>query len=181
MHPTHIPLRVTTGAFILNSGISKLGADEGTQQFLQGTAASTYPVFEDMRPATFTSILAWSEIAVGAALLVPKVPAHVAGAALTGFGASLLGVYLRTPSMTLDDGIRPSQEGTAVAKDVWLVGAGLTLTTQGLIARAAAGAKQAKKNAKAVRKNARAASKDLRKEVGKKAAKNAAKAKSLTS
>lgn len=29
--------------------------------------------------------------------------------------------------MTLDDGIRPSPEGVGVAKDVWLVGAGLTL------------------------------------------------------
>lgn len=142
MHPTHVPLRVTTGAFILNSGISKLGADEGTAQFLHGAAAGTYPaLFEDMKPQKFAKLLAYSEIAVGSALLAPMVPATVAGAALTGFGASLVGMYLKTPSMTQDDGIRPSQEGTAFAKDVWLVGAGLTLLTQGVAGAAKAEAK----------------------------------------
>ena len=115
MSLTQIPLRVATGAYILNSGISKLGADEGTAQFLHGAAASTYPtLFKDMEPTKFARLLAFSEIGVGSALLAPMVPATVAGAALTGFGASLVGMYLRTPSMTLDDGIRPSQEGTAV-------------------------------------------------------------------
>jgi hypothetical protein len=47
--------------------------------------------------------------------------------------------------MTLDDGIRPSQEGIGVAKDVWLVGAGLTLLTQGIAGAAKAGAKTSKK------------------------------------
>ena len=136
MHPTHIPLRVATGAYILNSGVSKLGADEGTAEFLHGAAAGTYPaLFKDMKPKTFAQLLAYSEMAVGAALLTPTVSATVAGATLTGFGASLMGMYLKTPSMTRDDGIRPSQEGTAVAKDVWLVGAGLTLLSQGLFSR----------------------------------------------
>lgn len=133
MHPTHAPLRVATGAYILNSGVSKLGADEGTAQYLHGAAAGAYPaVFGEMEPRRFAKVIAYSEIALGAALLTPKVSATVAGAALTGFGASLMGMYLQTPSMTLDDGIRPSQEGTAVAKDVWLVGAGLTLLSQGI-------------------------------------------------
>jgi hypothetical protein len=47
--------------------------------------------------------------------------------------------------MTLDDGIRPSQEGTAVAKDVWLVGAGLTLLTQGITSAARTGVKSSKR------------------------------------
>jgi hypothetical protein len=146
MNLTHAPLRLATGAYILNSGISKLGADEGTAQFLHGSAASTYPsLFKDMKPKSFAQLLAASEIAVGAALLTPKVSSTVAGAALTGFGASLVGMYLRTPSMTLDDGIRPSQEGIAVAKDVWLVGAGLTLLTQGIAGAAKSGAKTSKK------------------------------------
>lgn len=146
MSVTQIPLRLATGAYILNSGISKLGADEGTAQYLHGAAASTYPaVFKDMEPTKFARLLAYSEIGVGAALLAPMVPATVAGAALTGFGSSLVGMYLRTPSMTLDDGIRPSQEGMAVAKDVWLVGAGLTLMTQGIAAAAKSGAKASKR------------------------------------
>ena len=146
MNLTHVPIRVATGAFILNSGIGKLGADEGTAQFLHGAAASTYPgLFKDMKPASFARLLAVSEIALGAALLAPMVPATVAGAGLTGFGASLLGMYFNTPSMTLDDGIRPSQEGTAVAKDVWLVGAGLTLLSQGIAGAAKSGLKTSKK------------------------------------
>ena len=146
VHRTHAPLRLATGAFILNAGIGKLGADEGTAQFLHGAAAATYPgLFRDMNPKSFAQLLAYGEIAVGAALVTPKVPATVAGAALTGFGASLLGMYFKTPSMTLDDGIRPSQEGTAVAKDVWLVGAGLTLLAQGIAGSAKSRAKQSKK------------------------------------
>jgi uncharacterized membrane protein YphA (DoxX/SURF4 family) len=143
---TQIPIRVATGAFILNSGLGKLGADEGTAQFLHGAAASTYPsLFKDMEPKKFARVLALSEIGVGAALLAPMVPATVAGAALTGFGGSLIGMYLKTPSMTLDDGVRPSQEGTAVAKDVWLVGAGLTLLSQGITAAARSGAKSSRR------------------------------------
>lgn len=146
MSLTHIPLRVATGAFILNSGISKLGADEGTAQFLHGAAAATYPAFfKDMEATKFARLLALSEIGVGTALLTPMVPATVAGAVLTGFGASLIGMYLKTPSMTLEDGIRPSQEGTAVAKDVWLVGAGLTLLTQGISSAAKSGVKTSKR------------------------------------
>ena len=146
MSLTQIPLRLTTGAFILNAGIGKLGADEGTAQFLHGAAASTYPsLFKDMEPKKFARMLALSEIGLGAALLAPMVPATVAGAALTGFGGSLIGMYLKTPSMTLDDGVRPSQEGTAVAKDVWLVGAGLTLLSQGITAAAKSGAKSSRR------------------------------------
>lgn len=154
MHLTHVPLRVATGAYILNSGISKLGADEGTAQFLHSAGAGTYPaLFKDMSPTTFARILAYSEMAVGAALLTPKVSATVAGAALTGFGASLMGMYFRTPSMTLDDGIRPSQEGLALAKDIWLVGAGLTLFTQGITG-------VAKSTGKAMKKGLRKATPD---------------------
>jgi len=152
MHPTHVPLRVATGAFILNAGIGKLGADEGTAQFLHGAAAATYPaLFKKMKPQSFAQLLAYSEIAVGTALLAPMVPAAVAGAALTGFGASLLGMYFKTPSMTLDDGIRPSQAGTAVAKDVWLIGAGLTLLSQGIVGAAQSGVRSSKR---AIRKAA---------------------------
>lgn len=150
MHPTHVPLRVATGAYILNSGIGKLGADEGTAQYLHGAAAATYPAaFKDMTPTSFAKVLAYSEIAVGAALLAPMVPATVAGAVLTGFGTSLVGMYLRTPSMTLGDGIRPSPEGIGTAKDVWLVGAGLTLLSQGVTGAAKSGLRTSKQ---AVRK-----------------------------
>ena len=147
MNLTHVPLRVATGAFILNAGMGKLNADEGNAQFLHSAAAGTYPALaKDMQPTTFVKVLAYSEIAVGAALLAPMVSSTVAGAALTGFGASLVGMYFKTPAMTLDDGIRPSQEGTAVAKDIWLVGAGLTLLSQGIAGTAKSEARAAKKS-----------------------------------
>jgi hypothetical protein len=31
-------------------------------------------------------------------------------------------MYLRTPGMTLEDGIRPSRQGTVLAKDIWMLG-----------------------------------------------------------
>ncbi|GMA38054.1 hypothetical protein [Mobilicoccus caccae] len=148
MHPTHIPLRLATGAFILNSGLGKLDADEGTAQYLHGAASGAYPFLADMKPKDFTQLLAFGEIAVGGALLAPMVSSRVAGAALTGFGAGLVGLYLRTPGMTEDDGIRPTQEGTAVAKDIWLVAAGITLMTQSALAGVKSGAKALRKNAR---------------------------------
>lgn len=145
MHPTHVPLRVATGAFILNSGLNKLKADEEGQQQMHGWASSVYPMFKDMKPADFTKLLGYGEIGVGALLLLPTVPSAVAGTALAAFGAGLTGMYLKTPGMTEEDGIRPTADGTGLAKDVWLVGAGLTLATQSFLsgtrhaARAVAG------------------------------------------
>ncbi|MFX0538912.1 hypothetical protein ACQBAT_12520 [Ornithinimicrobium sp. Y1847] len=133
MHPTHIPIRVATGAYILNSGLNKLKAGEEEQEQMHGWASSVYPVFKDMKSGDFTKALGYGEIGLGALLLLPTVPSAVAGTALTAFGAGLTGLYLKTPGMTKDDGIRPTTEGTSLAKDVWLVGAGLTLATQSFL------------------------------------------------
>ena len=86
MKLAHLPLRVATGAYILNSGLSK--------QMLEGQAAE--------------------------------------GAALAGFSAGLVQLYLKTPGMRQPGSIKPTQEGIGLAKDVWLVGAGLTLLLDGL-------------------------------------------------
>ncbi len=145
MHPTHVPLRVATGAYILNSGINKLRAGEEEQEQMHGWASSVYPMFKDMKAGDFTKLLGYGEIGVGALLLLPTVPSAVAGGALAAFGAGLTGMYLKTPGMTEEDGIRPTTEGIGLAKDVWLVGAGLTLATQSFLsgtrhaARAVAG------------------------------------------
>src|SRR5690348_12924734 len=89
----HLPPRITTGAFILNSGISKLSADEATAAHLHGFAAGTYPFLKKVKPEDFTRALAVTEIALGAALLIPFVPAVIAGAGLTAFSSGLLGLY----------------------------------------------------------------------------------------
>lgn len=120
-------LRATTGAFILNSGIGKLGMDEGTASYLQGMAKTGVPQVEALDAKTFGKALSYAETALGAALLCPLVSPRIAGLALTGFGAGLLTMYFGNDDMTQEDGIRPTQEGTALAKDVFLVGAGLAL------------------------------------------------------
>ena len=105
------PLRLATGAFILNAGVGKLSADEGTAQYLHGAGAGAYPVLKKVEPTVFAKVLAFSEIGVGAALLLPIIPAGLAGLALIGFSGALVGMYIRTPGMH-DKYLRPNQEGT---------------------------------------------------------------------
>ena len=120
------PVRLATGAFILNSGVNKLSADEGTAAWLQATAANALPIVKRVQPKLFAKILAAGEITVGAALLIPVVPAGLAGIALVGFGGALTAMYIRNPAWH-DRYLRPTAEGTAYAKDVWLLGAGVGL------------------------------------------------------
>lgn len=120
------PVRLATGAYILNSGVGKLSADEGTAVWLHSTAAHALPIVKRVNPALFAKLLAAGEIAVGAALLVPVVPAGLAGLALVGFGGALTAMYVRTPAWH-DRYLRPTAEGVAPAKDVWLLGAGIGL------------------------------------------------------
>ncbi len=123
----HIPVRAATGAFILNSGLSKLKADdEELHKGIHGMASTAYPQFESIDPKTFTKALGAGETALGAALLAPFVGPGLAGAGLTAFAAGLTGLYLRVPGMT-QDGIRPSQQGIALAKDSWLLAIGTAL------------------------------------------------------
>jgi hypothetical protein len=131
----HLPPRIAAGAFILNSGLGKLSADEQTAAQLHGFAAATYPFVGKLKPADFARLLAVSEIALGSALLVPVVPAGVAGAGLVAFAGGLLGLYARTPGMRKEGSIFPSQEGTALAKDVWMAGIGLGLVIDELADR----------------------------------------------
>ncbi|TFV63768.1 hypothetical protein E4P41_03330 [Geodermatophilus sp. DF01-2] len=127
--------RISAGAFILNSGLGKRGADEGTAAGLHGFASGTYPFLKDVDPQQFARALAYGEIAVGTALLTPFVPTAVAGAALTAFSGGLLGLYLNTPGMRKPGSLAPTQEGLTVAKDVWLLGIGVGLLTRGTVDR----------------------------------------------
>jgi hypothetical protein len=122
-----LPVRVTTGAYVLNSGFGKLQADQETAESLQGFAATTYPMLGKLDARRFTTLLAAGEIMTGVALLVPLVPAVVAGTALTGFAGALLGLYLKTPGMRKEGSLRPTEQGISLAKDVWLLGVGLSL------------------------------------------------------
>ena len=53
----------------------------------------------------------------------------------TGFGAGLTRLYWKTPGMHEPNDPRPTQQGSAIAKDVWLVGAGLTMLLDDLLLR----------------------------------------------
>jgi hypothetical protein len=132
--PSEIAPRIATGAFILNSGLGKRGADEATAAGLHGFAAGSYPFLKKVPAPTFAKALSTAEIAIGAALLTPFVPTAVAGAALTAFSGGLLGLYLRTPGMTKPGkSVAPTQEGLTLSKDVWMFGIGLGLLTEGLL------------------------------------------------
>jgi uncharacterized membrane protein YphA (DoxX/SURF4 family) len=122
---SHVPLRLAAGSFILNSGLSKWSGDAATAAGVHGMAAGTYPVLKKVDPPLFLKALAVGEIAVGAALLAPVVPAWTAGAGLTTFSVGLLGMYAKTPG--LREGLRPTQAGLPIAKDVWLAGIGVSL------------------------------------------------------
>jgi hypothetical protein len=127
VRPHQMVLRIATGASILNSGLGKRAADEDTAMGLHGMAVGTYPFLDKVDPVTFTKLLCAGEIALGTALLVPFVPNKLAGAGLGAFAAGLLGLYLRTPGMHKPGSLAPTQEGTPLSKDLWLLGAGLAL------------------------------------------------------
>ena len=113
-------LRAVPGAFILNSGIGKLGMPAEMAEALQGMAAQGVPPLGKLTPEQFGKFLSYGEIAVGASLLLPFVPRKVAGLGLAAFSGSMMSMYLRTPGMTEAAGVRPTQAGTSLAKDSWL-------------------------------------------------------------
>ena len=157
---SEIPARVSAGAFILNSGLGKRGADEATAAGVHGFASGSYPFLKDMPPQPVGKALSTAEIVVGAALLTPFVPTVVAGAALTGFAGGLLGLYLRTPGMRKPGSLAPTPDGLALAKDAWLAGIGLSILLRGLTGpqvSVAKAEKRARKAAKAGRKAGRRA------------------------
>jgi len=131
MRLSNAVLRAVPGAFILNSGIGKLGMDDETAAGLQEMATAGIPALESLTPAQFGKLLSYGEVALGTALLLPIVPTRLAGAALTAFSAGLVATYLAVPGMTEDDGIRPTQQGTALAKDSWLLAIGAALALRG--------------------------------------------------
>ncbi|MCX4695404.1 hypothetical protein [Streptomyces sp. NBC_01408] len=127
-----LPLRLTVGTSFLNSGLSKRGADEATAEGLHQFAAATYPFLGRCDARKFVRLLSTGELALAAALLLPVVPAAVAGVALTAFSVGTLGLYLRTPGMREEGSLRPTEQGIALAKDVWMLGIGVSLIVDGV-------------------------------------------------
>ncbi len=122
MKLNNIPLRLTTGAFILNTGLGKRKLDKDSAAGLQAMAARVVPPVRRIDAEKFGKMLSYAEMSLGAALLTPFLPGRLAGIGLGIFSGSLFAMYLRTPGMTLEDGIRPSPQGTGLAKDIWMLG-----------------------------------------------------------
>jgi hypothetical protein len=99
MKLAHLPLRLTTGAYILNSGLSKTNLEGEAAEGVHGMASNAIPALKKIPPEQFARILSTGEIALGAALLIPFIPSAVVGAALVGFSAGLVQLYLKTPGM----------------------------------------------------------------------------------
>ena len=116
-------LRLTAGALILDAGVKKFKADEGTYAFLQQMAATGVPAVSKLDAATFGKLISG---ALGATLLTPFIPARLAGAGLTAFATSLMTMYFRNPDMH-DELFRPTQDGQQLANNIVLLGAGLAL------------------------------------------------------
>jgi hypothetical protein len=129
----HVPVRLATGAIILDQGLLKLGADEDTAKWLHGQAAHAFPQVEDMDPREFVQLLSAAEISLGAALLgIGFVPSSLAGLGLSIFGGSLTQLYLKAPGTRREGSIAPSQQGVGLAKDSWMLAIGTALVLDAL-------------------------------------------------
>jgi uncharacterized membrane protein YphA (DoxX/SURF4 family) len=157
MRLSHLPLRLATGAFLLNDGLSKRSLATEAASGLDGVATPAFPQAPDLSPGTLGRALTVGEVAVGAMLLTPFISPVVAGAALTAFSGAVLRMWWVTPGMHAEGSPRPSQEGTSKAKDVWLLGSGLALVLDGVGDSARDTARRTRKSARRTTKAARAA------------------------
>ena len=124
----HVPVRLATGAVILDQGLSKLGMDEE-----RAKAFHDHGALEAMAPKDFLQLLTAGEIALGASLLgIGLVPPGLAGLGLTAFGGSLTRLYLTAPGMRREGSLGPTQQGIALVKDSWMLAIGAALVLDAL-------------------------------------------------
>ncbi|HEX3200536.1 MAG TPA: hypothetical protein VHW42_01175 [Actinomycetes bacterium] len=139
----HVPVRLATGAIILDQGLQKLGADEDTAKWLHGQATQAFPQVADMDPREFVQLLSAGEIALGTALLgIGLVPSSLA---LGAFGGSLTRLYLKSPGTRREGSIAPSHQGVGLAKDSWMLAIGAALVLDALFGSRTRRGKKTKK------------------------------------
>jgi hypothetical protein len=120
------PGRFAAGSLILHAGRVKWKADDNFAQGVHAVFCGTYPALKSVPPSVLLKTLATMEMTVGSVLLLPLFGAKFAGTVLTGYSATLLGMYLRTPGLHDSRGL-PTLAGTAFAKDAWLTAIGTSL------------------------------------------------------
>src|SRR5271165_1369976 len=98
LHLRNMPTRAAAGGYVLHSGLEKWKGSEEQAKRVHAMASGAYPFLAKVPPPVFLKALSAAEIGTGAALLLPVVPNKIAGAALTTFAGSLIGMYLRTPA-----------------------------------------------------------------------------------
>jgi hypothetical protein len=131
----HIPVRLATGLFILNEGLSKQDVDAERAEGLHSTAAAAFPQVADIEPERFVKLLSTAEVTLGAALIaVPVVPPILAGLGLLAFSGGLNRLYLKLPGVRADKSIRPTPQGVPLAKDIWLTAIGAALVLDSIFA-----------------------------------------------
>lgn len=131
LHLRNIPTRAATGAYILHAGLTKWNGTEEQAKGIHAMASGAFPFLAKIPPATFLKALAIAEMGTGAALLNPIVSNRYAGSCLTAFAGGLLAMYMRTPDMHKPGSVWPTRAGTAISKDVWMLGIGLGLLADG--------------------------------------------------
>jgi hypothetical protein len=132
----HVPVRLTTGAVILDQGLSKLGMDEEHAKWFHERAVLVIPRFQEMDPKEFVQLLSAGEIALGSALLgIGVVPPGLAGLGLTAFGGCLTRLYLVAPGTRREGSLGPTQQGIVLVKDSWMLGIGAALVLDALFGR----------------------------------------------
>jgi len=136
----HLPLRLTTGAVIPNSGLSKRAFPPGAAAGLQNMAANAVSVVRTMRPGTFDKTFSAAELTLGVALLTPVVPSALVGPRWPRSAVDCRPCTGRPRACTNRarsvPPLRPTQDGTAVAKGVWMFGTGTALLADSLAAGA---------------------------------------------
>lgn len=121
------PARLAAGIYLLDSGMGKLSSDANALEYLHQMATGAYPFLEEFDSQKFSRYFAIGEIMLAACLLIPFFPEGIVGIGLTIFSSSLFGLYFRLPEMRLAGSIRPTPKGTSLAKNVWLLGIGISL------------------------------------------------------
>ena len=133
----HLPQRIAAGAFILNSGIGKLSADEETAAQLHGFAAGAYPFLAKLKPGTSSG--SWRRARSRSARRC-CCPSSRPPSRARGWRRSPAACSACTPGRPAcarkAAPSRPSRE-SPLAKDAWMMGIGLGLVIDDLTDRRA--------------------------------------------
>ena len=113
----------------MNSGLNKLNGEDEYLEHVFGMAVTAYPILDAVGSTRFSKLFGSLEVLIGTLLLIPLIPDAVAGTVMLPFSAGLAGLYLRIPGMRADKSVRPTSQGIAMAKDLWLLGISLSLIT----------------------------------------------------